>query len=112
MDPGTAWQAAVMTGQIGFIAHPAGRHHRGLQQGQHHMAAAEDQRTGAVEHIEFAHSLRGRHRGEDRQPRPAAPRTPPVQDGAGGAAQPAPARRCGRSAACASRSVMPIRSAQ
>ena len=39
----------AIAGEKGVVADPAGRHHRGLQQRQHDMAAAEHQRAGAVE---------------------------------------------------------------
>ena len=35
-----------------LVRHPAGRHHLGLEQRQHHVAAAEDERARPVEAVE------------------------------------------------------------
>ena len=72
--PGHGLSGAV-AGEKGVVAHPARRHHRGLQQGQHDVAAAEDERARAIERLEHRDRL-ARRRGAPRAgARPAAGRT-------------------------------------
>src|SRR5262249_30839635 len=57
----------AVAGEKRVVADPARRNDRRLQQRQHHMSAAEHQRTRAIERIEVLERLRGNRRCQQRQ---------------------------------------------
>ena len=57
----------AVAGEEHVVAHPLWRHHLGLQQWQHHVAAAEHEGAGAVERVHQGQGRAGPPVGQDRQ---------------------------------------------
>ena len=71
----------AVAGQELLVVDPARRHHLGLQQRQHDVAAAEDQRADAVEAVEEGQTLARCDPAQERQPEQEREEQDPCSDG-------------------------------